>query len=75
MGRAGLHGWASQMMLIVKQPPANARCVRDSGSIPGLGRSSGRGYGSPLPCSCLEKPMGAWRGIVHSVAKSPTGMR
>ena len=25
MGRAGLHGWASQMMLIVKQPPAKMR--------------------------------------------------
>ena len=77
MGRVGLHGWASQMMLIVKQPPANVGYIRDSGSIPGLGRSSGRGYGSPLPYSCLEKPMdrGAWSATVHRVAKSPTGLR
>ena len=34
----------------------------DVGLIPGLGRSSGRGYGNPLQCSCLENPMdrGAW---------------
>ena len=32
------------------------------GSIPGLGRSSGEGNGSPLQHSCLENPMdrGAW---------------
>ena len=34
----------------------------DPGSIPGLGRSSGGGNGSPLQYSCLENPMegGAW---------------
>ena len=36
--------------------------VEDLGSIPGSGRSSGEGNGSPLQCSCLENPMdrGAW---------------
>ena len=35
----------------------------DPGSIPGLGRSPGKGNGNPLQCSCLEKSMdgGAWR--------------
>ena len=46
----------------------------DSGSIPVLGRSPGGGHGSPLQYSWLENPMdrGAWRAIVHGVAKSQT---
>ena len=34
----------------------------DLGSVPGLGRSSGEGNGSPLQYYCLENPMdrGAW---------------
>ena len=49
----------------------------DVGSIPGLGRSSGRGHGNPLQCSCLENPMdkGAWWAIVHGVIKSQTRLR
>ena len=39
---------ASQVALGVKTPPANARDLRDPGSIPGLGRSPGGGYGTPL---------------------------
>ena len=48
--------------------------VRDPGSIPGLGRSSGGGNGSPLQYSCLENPMdgGAWWAAVQGVAKSWT---
>ena len=44
----------------------------DPGSIHGLGRSSGEGNDNPLQYSCLENPMdgGAWRAIVHGVAKS-----
>ena len=47
---------------MVKNPPANAGDIRDAGSIPGSGRSSGRGHGNPLQYSCLENPMdrGAW---------------
>ena len=57
---------------VVKNPPANAGDMRDSGSIPGLGRSSGGEYGNPLQYSCLEDPMdrGAWLAIVHAVKKS-----
>ena len=31
----------------------------------------GEGHGNPLQCSCLENPMdsGAWRVMVHRVAK------
>ena len=57
-----------------KEPAANAGDIRDVGSIPGLGRSSGRGHGNPLQFSYLENPMdrGAWRATVHRVAKSQT---
>ena len=34
------------MALVVKNPPANAGNVRDVGSIPGSGRSSGKGNGN-----------------------------
>ena len=42
----------------------------DLGSIPGLGRSLGRGHGNPLQYSSLENPMdrGAWRAIVQDIA-------
>ena len=48
--------------------------ARDSGLIPGSGRSPGEGNGNPLQFSCLENPMdrGAWRATVHGVAKSRT---
>ena len=39
---------ASQVSLVVKNPPANAGDIRDMGSIPGLGRSCGGGHGNPL---------------------------
>ena len=45
------------MMPVVKNLPANAGDVRDTGSIPGLPRSSGGGHGNPLQYSCLENPM------------------
>ena len=66
--------WASQAALMVKNPPANAGDLRDSGLIPGLGRSPGGGHGNPLQYSCLENPMdrGAWWATVHRVTKSQT---
>ena len=63
---------ASQVALVVKNPPVNAEGVRDTGSIPGLGRPPGGGHGHPLQSSFLENPMdrGAWRAMVHGAAKS-----
>ena len=60
------------MVQWVKNPPANARDARDTGSVPESGRSSGEGNGNPLQYSCLENPMDreAWGAIVHGVAKS-----
>ena len=65
---------ASQVVLLVKNPPANARDVGYSGLIPGSGRFPGRGHGNPHQYSCLENPMdrGAWQTRVHGVAKSKT---
>ena len=39
---------ASQVVLVVKNLPANAGDIRDMGSIPGSGRSPGGGHGNPL---------------------------
>ena len=63
---------ASQVALVVKNPPAIAGDIRDTGSIPGLGRSAGGGHDNPLQYSCLENSMdrGAWRATVHGVTKS-----
>ena len=50
----------------------SACIVGDPGSIPGSGRFPGEGHGNPLQYSGLEnfKDRGAWKAIVHRVAKS-----
>ena len=64
----------SQVVLVIKKPPANAGDIRNAGSVPGLGRSPGGGRGSSLQYSCLENPTdrGAWRAPVHRVKSSQT---
>ena len=47
----------SQVALVVKNLPAKAAGVRDTGLISGLGRSPGEGHGNPLKYSYLENPM------------------
>ena len=61
----------SQVVLVVKNPLANAGDIRDMGLIPGSERSPGGGRGNPLWYSCLENPMdrGAWWSAVHDVKK------
>ena len=63
--------WASQVAIVVKNPPANAGDARDSGLIPGLRRSPGGGNGNPLQYSCLENSLdrGAWRATVHGLQR------
>ena len=60
------------VVLLVKNPPANAGDIRDAGSIPGSGRSPGVGNGNLLQYSCLENSMdrGACRATIHGVAES-----
>ena len=60
--------WASQVVLVVKNPRANSGNLRDGGLIPGPERSPGGGHGNPVQCSCLENSMDrrAWQAfIVH----------
>ena len=61
-----LYSCASQVVLVVKNLPAKAGGVRDTGSILGSGRSLQGGHDSPLQYSCLENPIdrGAWQAIV-----------
>ena len=42
---------------VVKNLPANAGDLRDRGSIPGIGRSTGEGNGNPFQSSYLENPL------------------
>ena len=62
---------------MVKNPPASAGDVRDSASIPGLGRSPGDGNGNPLQYPGLENPMDreAWRATVKKVANNLTQLK
>ena len=86
-GRGGQGAWAhgllppptrsqraSQVALVVKNPPANAGDIGDANSIPGLGRFPGGGNGNPLQYSCLENPMdrGAWWPIAHKITEDDT---
>ena len=66
--------WASQLVRVVKNPPANAGDVRDAGSIPGLGRFPGGGHGIPFWYSCLENShgRGACWVTVHRSKQSDT---
>ena len=68
---------ASWVAVVLKNLSANAGDVRDSGLIPGLGRSPGGGHGNPLQYSCLENPIdrGAWWAAFHGVAKSQTRLK
>ena len=59
------------MWLSGKESTCNAG---DAGSIPGFGKFSGEGNGSPLQYSCLENSMdrGIWWAIVHGATKGWT---
>ena len=72
-----LGNWAVLVVIVVRNPPANAGDIREVGSIPGLGRSPGGGHGNSLQDSCLENPMdrGAWQTTVHRAAKSQTQLK
>ena len=71
-----LSGRASQLPLVVKNPPASAGYSGDMSSVPELGRSPEGGHGNPLQYFGLENPMdrgagggaGGWT-IVHRVTK------
>ena len=66
--------WASQFVLVVKNPPANAGDPGDAGAITGSGRFPGVGNDNPLQYSCLENSMdrGGWQATVHGATESQT---
>ena len=76
------HSWNSSCLWphffcvaqVVKNPPASAEEIRDTGSIPGSRKPPGLGNGNPLQYSCLENPInrGAWQATVHRITKSRT---
>ena len=70
-------GWASLVVLVAKNLPANAGDAKDVGLIPGSGRSPAGGHGQPLQYSSLEKPVGsgAWWAAVHRVTQSRTRLK
>ena len=59
---------------MVKNPPAIAGETRDTGLIPGLGKSPEGENGNPLQYSCLENPAdrGAYWATVQGVTNSLT---
>ena len=61
------------MALVVKNPPASAGDVRDSGSIPGLGRSPGGEQGNALQCFYLENPWTEEPGGLPSIGLQRVG--
>ena len=62
---------------MVKNLTVNLGDIRDTGSIPGSGRSPWRRRWRPtpafLPGNVMDK--GAWEATVHRVAKSQTGLK
>ena len=63
------------MVLVVKHQPANAGDVRDTGSIPGSGRSPEGGHGStPVFLSGDSHREDCW-ATVHGVAQSRTRLK
>ena len=66
------HVWASLVVQMIKNPPANAG---DLGSIPGSGRSPGGGNGNPLQYCCLENPMERGAGRAASLPLTTRGQQ
>ena len=60
-----------------KEPVCQCGDIRDTGLIPGSGRSPGGEHDNPLRYPCLENPMhrGVWQAIVHGVTKSRTRLK
>ena len=63
--------------VVVKNLPANARDIKEVGSIPRLGWSPGGGHGNPFQYSCLENLMDreAWKACIQRITKNQTGLK
>ena len=65
----------SQVAPVVKNLPANAGDIGDSGLIPGLGRYAGGGHGNPLQCLAWRMDKKALWATVYWVTKSRTPLK
>ena len=54
--RGPVFHWTFQVVLVVKNLPANAGDIRDTGSIPCSGRNPGEGCSNPLQYPYMENP-------------------
>ena len=66
--------WAFQVVLVVKNPPANTGDIRDIGSIPGSGRFPWRRKCSPVFLPGESHGQRSLGGTVHEVAKSQSNL-
>ena len=66
--------YASQVVLVVENPPANAQDIKDASSISGSERSPEEEHVNPVQYSRLENPMnrGTWQATIHRISKSKT---
>ena len=55
------------MVLVVKNLPARAGDITDTGLIPESERCPAEGHGNPLQYSCLENPMDREPGGLQSI--------
>ena len=72
LGRHCARHLASEVVLVLTNPPSKAGDVRNASLIPGSARSPGEGHGNPLQYSRIpwtEKPGGLQ---AHRVVKSQT---
>ena len=60
------NGRVSQVVVVVRNLPANAGEAGDTGLIPGSGRSPGLGNGTPLQHSCWKIPWAEEPGRFYS---------
>ena len=68
-----IDNWASQVVLVVKNPPANAEDIRDTGSMPRLGRLSEEGHSNPLGILTWRIPWTEEPGRLQSTGSQGTG--
>ena len=67
------YGWASQVVLMVKNPSANAGDTRDMGLIPELGRYPGGGHENPSSILAWRIPWTEEPGRLQSIVSQTVG--
>ena len=63
------------MALVVKNSLASAGDLRDTGSIPGLGRSPGKEIATSVLALRVPWTEGAWQATVRRVSQSQTPLK